>query len=146
MERFSYVLILYSVLSVLLRFFFPKEEKSPLYPPLQFLLSLLVLLSIFSPITSLFRNNPFENLQLPEEITEEDSSHRRLLEKTLTRMQESAQRAFPEKEFHLTMTVSEGQIPLGITVHCKTEETGLAVAGFLEANYSLFCTYQTEET
>ena len=84
MEQFFTFLLISSLLSPLLKAMLPKGEASPLFPPLKFLLSLITLLVILSPLFSFLQKGE-ENFHFSftgEESLVLSDANREILEKT----------------------------------------------------------------
>ncbi len=123
--------------SLLLRLILPEGEKAPLYPPLKFLLSLMLTLSVLSPILSVAMKGE-SGISLPDlELQEEGGLEEAILEKSRRDMEEALRQAFPESAARIELEHNEAYIPTGIRVYCNKAETGQKMALFLRENFSL---------
>lgn len=138
MKEWFTALIQIGFLGIVARLILPSGEKSKLYPPLRFLLSLVLVVAVFSPIFSLFRGNTadfsalFEGLQK----TDTESMEKLLLERSAEEMANRVRERFPEADFTLYIYTDEGSIPTQIEVKCEGEN-GKAIAAFLQETYAL---------
>ena len=128
-------LILLGFLGVIARLLLPDGEKSKLYPPLRFLISLLTLLAIFSPLIT--KKDGAWDLSFFEVVeTTPDEMERLLLERSTETMYKAAKEVFPESEFTLYVYTKEGSIPTELAVSCEGDEED-ALVDFFRERYPL---------
>ena len=137
MNAWFSTLILLGFLGIVSRLLLPEGEKSKLYPPLSFLLSLLTVLTVFSPLFSIKQEDGVDLSEFLESAEiNSDEMERRLLERSVQRMYENTKVQFPTANFTLYVYTEEGSIPTEIAVSCDGTE-GDAIAAFLENNYQI---------
>lgn len=137
MKEYFFTLILIAFLGVLGRLLLPGGEKDPLYPPLRFLLSLILLLAIFLPV---FRSLTESDGKLPPlsdifSKAEPEEVERLLLERSAEQMAKKVKEAFPEADFTLMIYTEKGSIPSEIAVESNTNAAEIAL--FLQEAYGL---------
>lgn len=138
MKEWFYTLICIGFFGIAPRLLLPGGEKSKLYPPLRFLISLLLVLTVFTPLFKIKTENAdgvasfFEALSSPN--TEE--MERSLLERSAKEMMREAQAAFPEADFTLYIYTDEYSIPTEISIECADGD-GDKIAHFLEEKYGI---------
>jgi len=148
MKNWAYTWILCALLTMLSKIILPKGERSPLFGTVKFLISLVLILTVVSPLFRFvkgdWKDTPFP-LSETEAKQEATTPEEIILEKSAQKMLESAQAAFPDASFTLKMKTDEALIPTGILVLCENEKTGKEIARFVEANYKILTTYEGKE-
>ena len=136
MKEFSFTLILLSFFGVLIRLFLPKGEKSTLFPPLKFLLSLAVILCVFSPLIRFLKNDfTFPEISLSaEEIPSGEELVRKRLEE---RIYESTKEKFKYADFSLTLTCGENAIPEKILLSCRDEIKAENIRDYIKIKFGI---------
>ncbi len=145
MKFWAYTLILCSVVTMAIRILIPRGKKSPLYSPLKFLLSLVLIVAVFSPVFSFLKKDFTSEITIPWDsfFSQVDTdSDRILLERCVQRMNEAVKHNFPETEFSLSVTANGDYIPTSIRVKCEDEKKAQEIALFLQANYALITGYE----
>lgn len=131
--------------SMLAKIVLPKGEKSPFYPPLKFLVSLMLIVTVFSP---LFQLGELANTPLPsfdESRIDAEAISQSILQKSAEGMQSAAESAFPATEFSLRVEADEAYVPTAIYVLSKDEAEGRKIALFLQKNYEILSLWKEEE-
>ena len=132
MKTLAFVIILLSLCGKLIKNFLPRGEKSPLYAPLRFLLSISLILVVIFPLTSPFKRETF-NLKL--EPLADINSGEIILEKMQSTIKRSVDTAFPKEEYSLEIQTDEKGIPNLILV--TGGERADSIADFISRNYGL---------
>lgn len=137
MGSFCQNLIFISIFSSIIKIFLPKGEKSALYPPLKFLLSLALILCVFTP---LMIKTPIEDFHfdfnLPE-INSTPSGEELILTKMEENMRKTIRASFPDADFSLLIYRDENNLPGTIGVICEKKEEAERIANFILKNYRL---------
>lgn len=138
MKDWFYTLIIIGFFGIAARLLLPSGEKSKLYPPLRFLVSLLLILAIFSPVFQITGENEFLLSAFFEELSSPDSDEveRLLLERSAKEMVREAKLHFPEASFTLYIYTDKYSVPTKISVECS-DGNGGKIADFLEVKYSI---------
>ncbi len=136
MKNFCTNLILLSFSGIFIKLFLPKGERSPLYAPLKFILSLGIILCVFSPVFSLFQSDfSLPDLTLSE--TDLPKGEELVLQKMEERMIESVKKAYPKEDFTLTILADENFIPERIRLLCNNESSAREIKDFIKLKYKL---------
>ncbi len=138
MKAWADTLILASVFGIVVKVILPKGEKSPLFGPTKLLISLILIVVMFSPILSLFNKEttlPFLSDSLGEAL--EVNSEQLLLERSCKIMSDEVKSAFPQTRFSLEIYTDDNRIPTQIQVICDPPEEGPRIADFLQAKYAI---------
>ncbi|MBQ3076021.1 MAG: hypothetical protein IJC26_08120 [Clostridia bacterium] len=139
MKAWAQMLILLSLCGKLVKNFLPTGERSALFPPLRFLLSLCLVLALFSPWIKLFRGEiVFPSLELLK--TEEEAvpdANTLIMEQIGKTMKRSVDTAFPSITYSLELYADADGNPQEVRVLCDDRNTGIKIAGFIEQNYGL---------
>ncbi|MBR3836568.1 MAG: hypothetical protein IKJ74_00340 [Clostridia bacterium] len=149
MKNWAYTWILCSLLTMLARILLPRGERSPLFGTVKFLISLLLIFTVASPVIR-FVKGEWKDAPLPlaEAASEraDIAPEEIILEKSSQRILKSARDAFPDATFTLKILADEASIPTGIRVLCENEKTGKEIARFLEMNFKILTTYEGKES
>lgn len=140
MKEWAWILILISVFASIGKSLLPKGEKSPLYPPLRFLLSLALIVVFFSPLIRMIQNK--EELtsgisSLLTEDTESTDGNTLVLKRFGATLGERIKREFPEAEFSLEIHTDENKVPTLIKVAGEDKVITEQIADFIQFNYGL---------
>ena len=136
MKNFSFSLVLLSFFGVLIRLFLPKGEKSALYAPLKFLLSLAVILCIFSPVFRFFKSEiTFPKISVSaEKLPNGEELIRQRLEE---RIYEHTKAKFEDAQFSLTLSYMEGYIPEKVLILCEDERKAQNIKDYIKLKFGL---------
>jgi len=136
MKEWFYRLIVIGFFGVAVRLLLPAGEKSKLYPPLRFLISLLLITTIFLPCFQLLGQSGenftsfFENITSPNT----DEIERLLLERSAKEMTREVQTKFPEAKFTLYIYTDENALPTEIAVEGVEADR---IADYIEVKYEI---------
>lgn len=148
LNTLSYTLILCSATCLGIKAILPDGAKSALYGPMKFLLSLVLLLTVLSPLVSLLSKSPI-SFSFPitnsSDVDQNKEAENIILEKSTETITVSVQSAFPAANFSLNLQTDVNLIPTGILVYCEDLELGKRICSFLEQNYSILSTLQTRK-
>ncbi len=138
MKEWFYTLICIGFFGIVGRLLLPAGEKSKLYPPLRFLISLLLVLAVFSPFFKMKGENSSNFASYFALLSSPDTKEveRILLERSAKEMTREAKLVFPEAEFTLYIYTDENSIPTEIAVECADGDGG-RIADFLEVKYGI---------
>lgn len=136
MKSWAFTVILLSLCGKLIKLFLPKGEKSPLFSPLRFLLSLSLIIALISPLIGWkgwFQGKafPFEY-----ETTEGIDSNRIILKRMGETIKKSVDTAFPQCEYSLEIYTDEQGLPQSIRV-VGGGEKATEITEFIYRNYGL---------
>ncbi len=139
MKGFMWGLILLSFGGKLLEHFLPRGDKSPLFPPLRFLLSLCFIFLLFSPWIQWIKSDTKTIKGLDELFSSaiEIDGNQIILEQMGKTMKQSVKTAFPHYDFSLEIYTNEENVPVLVKVVGNDPVTGEKIAEFIEKNYNL---------
>ena len=131
-----------SFFTMLAKLILPKGEQSPLFSPLKFLISLMLIITVFSPFFNFesMANTPLPSIDDSEINVEEVNQS--ILQKSANGMQKTAEAAFPSANFSLKIDANEEYVPTCIRVFSESESTGTEIARFLEKNYQILSVWE----
>ncbi len=138
MKEWFFSLICIGLLGITSRLLLPGGEKSKLYPPLSFLFSLILIITVFSPLYKLFHQEKeiytdfFSSLESPDTKVME----RMLLERSAKEMSNQIKTQFPEAEFTLYIYTDKNGTPTEIFVKSVCGDAK-DIADYIEAKYSI---------
>ena len=140
MKTWCLSLILLSLCARFAKNLFPCGERSPLYAPLRFLLSLSLAVVIFSPFMRFLQKGEV-NVE-PFAFTETASidGDKLVLEQMGKTMKKSVDTAFPDTQYKLEIYTEEGFVPSLVAVVCENQGEAEKIAAFIEKNYNLKAT------
>lgn len=138
MKEWFYTLIFIGFLGIAVRLLLPAGEKSKLYPPLRFLLSLLLMLTILSPIFRITKQNDFSFTSYFEDLASPDADkiEHLLLERSAKEMSRDILAEFPEASFTLYIYTDKNSVPTEISVSCQNFDA-CRIADYLETKYGI---------
>lgn len=133
-----------SFFAMISKIILPKGEKSPFYPALKVLTSLMLILTVFSPFFHLeeLANEPLPSFDSDSYGGAPEAIGKSILQKSADGMQTSAEKAFPEIEFSLRVEADENYVPNLIRVFCEEGEDGKKIALFLQSNYEILSVWE----
>jgi hypothetical protein len=133
-------IVILSLVITLSREFLPKGARSPLFGPFQFLASLILVVSMLSPLFRFALSS--QPWQLPEELFsfQEEGTEKTmqlLLKRSGETMAKDAKEKFPDAVFSLTLHSDKNGTPTELLIACTEEQIGLAIAQYLEMQYGI---------
>lgn len=139
MKEWAWTLILLSVFGKLIKNLLPRGEKSKLYAPLRFLLSLSLVAVMLLPWMQVLcgQIKPEELLSFPETENVQSNADAYILEQMGRTMKRSVDTAFPDVGYTLEIYSDSDQVPTEILVLCEDSEKANEIASFIERNYGL---------
>lgn len=138
MKSWAFGLIILSLFGKLIKQLLPRGEKSAFFPPLRFLLSLALIVALFSPILKQAQKNNFQS-NFAKLFSDEGTvidPNTLILEQMGKTMKKSVDSAFPDLEYTLEIYTDDKGIPNLVKV-CGCDEAGGKIADFIQCNYSL---------
>ena len=146
MKNWIYPILITCIFSILIRALLPRGEKSPFYHPLKFLISLILILSVSSPLFSLMEKTGQFSFEVERFAETSDTAvyEEKILAESLQSMEKAVRETFPEEEISLEIISDEHNIPTGIRLFCQCEEKGREISAFLQENFSLLTTFTTQ--
>ena len=146
MSDFFTSLLLVTLLSVFFKGALLKGEDSPLFPPLKFLLSLITIVIVISPILSFLQKKDlgFTLSSLETEIFTQVQAEEKILKETEAQIRSSVQKTFPQTAVTVTLLSDDTGIPTHLEISCE-EEMKERIISFLEKNYNIPVKIKIEE-
>lgn len=149
MKEWIFSLVLVSFADVLICQLLPKGENSKLSPPLKLLLSLILVLCVFSPVVRILHSDL--NLSLPEGVSLSAQENEKelqtfFLEKSADEIRKEVRANFPSASYTLLFYADDLGCLESVGVRSKSEETALQIATFLEEVYTLNVKLETENS
>ena len=135
MKAWTFIIIFLSLCGKLMKNFLPRSEKSPLFAPLRFLLSLSVIVALVSPLMNPGFGNKREKVSFEYDAPELDG-YGLILEKMGKSIKHSVDTAFPDCEYSLEIYTDDQGMPSVIYV-IGGEERAAEIADFIGRNYGL---------
>ena len=147
MKAWAYGLILLSLFGMIIKGVLPKGERSGLFPPLKFLLALVLIVAVISPVFSLLRGKgPLSEISsLWEGSSETVEGDTLILNRLAQVMGEEVTRAFPESVFSFEIYTDENKVPVKIRVVSEDREDARKIADFVKIKYGIETCIQTKE-
>ena len=138
MKEWTWILIILALFGKLAKNLLPKGEKSPLYSPLRFLLSLSLIIVLFSPWIPLLKGER-ELMEFPSISAEEveESGEILVLKRLGSTLGENVQSAFPDAKFSLEIHTDENKVPVLVKVVSEERNTAIQIAAYIKTNYDL---------
>lgn len=136
MKNFCITLTLLSFFGILIELFLPKGKTSPLYAPLKFLLSLSIILCLFSPVIRFTKGE----VALPKvDFSSEDipSGEELVKERVYENIYSDTKGKFPQANFSLDITYENGYIPKKILINCPSEEDAQDIRDYIKIKYGI---------
>lgn len=139
MKGWIWCLILLSLGGKLIGQFLPRGERSPLFSPLRLLLSLSLILVLFSPWIRLLSSDQDLSHALDSFFCEQEQidSDKLILEQMGKTMKKSVDTAFPDTEYSLEIYTDETNVPILVKVTGLDVTQGQKIADFIQLNYGL---------
>lgn len=137
MKGWAWCLILLSLCGKFAKNFLPKGEKSPLYAPLRFLLSLCLVIVIFTPFIKIMGNEKDLSATFKKQQETALDGDREILEQMGKTMKKSVDTAFPQCTYTLEIYADDAGLPDLIKVVCENPADGKQIADFIYKNYGL---------
>ncbi len=141
MKGWVWGIILLSLCGRLMKSFLPRGEKSPLFAPLRFLLSLCLIAILFSPFFKFMGGKAKTDKTIDFKIDEAYSidGDALVLEQMGKTIKRSVDTAFPHHEFTLEIYTDQQGLPNLIKVVGGGQD-GSEIADFIQRNYGLDAT------
>ena len=138
MKQWASTLILTAIFGMVAKVMLPRGEKSPLFGPIKLLVSLILIVVMFSPVYSLLQGKIQANF-FSESVADEKAldPENLLLERVAKIMSEEVQKAFPHTTFSLEIYTDNNGVPTEIQVVCDPPDEGPRIADFLKAKYKI---------
>ena len=136
MKSWAFTIILLSLCGKLMKHFLPRGEKSPLFSPLRFLLSLSLIIAIAFPLLQWKEESPTKDFPFTFETTEELDGNTLILEKMGKTIKKSVDTAFPKCEYTLEIFADGQGLPQEIHV-IGGGEKATEISDFIYRNYGL---------
>lgn len=149
MKEWIFSLVLVSFADVLICQLLPKGENSKLSPPLKLLLSLILVLCVFSPVVRILHSDL--TLSLPEGISLSAQENEKelqtfFLEKSADEIRKEVRTNFPSASYTLLFYADDLGCLESVGVRSKSEEAAHQIATFLEEVYTLNVKLETENS
>ncbi len=138
MKAWTLGIIFISLCGKLLENFLPRGEKSPLFSPMRFLLSLCLIVVISSPLWKIHSQKDTSfSISFPWNTESKIDTNTLILEQMGKTMKKSVDTAFPKIEYTLEICADETGLPELVKVIGTSREDGVRIADFIQKNYSL---------
>lgn len=139
MKGWVWCLILLSFGGKLITQFLPRGEKSPLRAPLRLLLSLSLILVLFSPWIRLLSSDKDPTKAFDSFFTaqEQIDGDKLILEQMGKTMKKSVDTAFPNTDYSLEIYTDEKNVPILVKVVGIDSVEGQKIADFIQINYGM---------
>ncbi len=145
MNSWLNLLIVISVIGMGVRALIPNGEKSPLYPAIKLLLSLLLILTVFTPLIGLIKSKPLFSFDHAEISSPPFSSQELLLYRSAEELRDAAQKAHPSVHFSIEVYTKDDGIFDYVCVRSDQMEDAERIAIFLENNFQIKATAKENE-
>ncbi len=139
MKSWATTLIFLTVFGILAKSILPKGEKSRLYAPFRFLLSLLLIVTVFSPLVPIFKGQGDLSKDISRFFSETEGENVDvfLLKRFASVMDEKAKATFPDADFSFEIHTDENKTPVLIKVVSEDKEKGQEIADWIRLNYKI---------
>ncbi len=139
MKAWIITLIFLCIFKTVSKSLLPKGEDSPLYGPLRFLLAMILILSVFSPLLPIFKNKDTlsEKVSVFLADVKTEDVNVLMLKRFAEKMHENIKEVFPKSEAEFEIHTDETKTPVFIKVTSKDPETSQKIAEWIERNYGI---------
>ncbi len=141
MKAWVITLIFLCVFKSVSKALLPKGEESPLYGPLRFIIAMVLILSVFSPLLPIFKEENLlsekMNVFLSDIKTEDTEVY--LLKRFAAKMHDTIKEIFPESEAEFEIHTDETKTPVLIKVKSKDPDISQRIADWIKTNYGIEC-------
>lgn len=139
MKAWVITLIFLCIFKTVSKSILPKGEDSPLYGPLRFLLSMILIFSVISPLLPILKkeNSLSETVEIFLQDTKTEDVNVLILKRFAATMHENVKKHFPESDAEFEIHTDKMKTPVMIRVSDKDPKTAQKIAEWIETNYGI---------